>query len=134
MRAVEIRTDSTNGSRPTCRNRETYAVYAARVGMQPSRSLHEKGPFMLEPHSNETIVLAAIVQKANFVWRFYVDTDGAWRWQQLGTDSKLLGESPASHTTYEYCVADAEVHGYRFAPSQAKIAQPGRTSAYLRDR
>ena len=89
---------------------------------------------MLESHSNEAAIPVPSVQKGNFVWRFYVDGDGAWRWQQLGTDSKLLGESPASHTTYEVCVADAEVHGYHYAPSQAKIAQPGRTSAYVRDR
>jgi hypothetical protein len=88
----------------------------------------------MEPHPNEAVVPAAGPRNTNFVWRFYVDADGAWRWQQLGTDSKLLGESPASHTSYEFCVADAEGHGYRYAPSQAKVGQPGRPSMHLRDR
>jgi hypothetical protein len=70
--------------------------------------------------------------KINFVWRFYVDPDGAWRWQRLGTDSKIHGESPASHATYEVCVADAEVYGYHFARSQEKVGQLTRTFAHLR--
>jgi hypothetical protein len=95
---------------------------------------------MLQPDSHETMptqesmptqeaIPAQTPLRTNFVWRFYVDADGAWRWQQLGTDSKVFGESPGSHGTYEVCVADAEAHGYRYAPSQAKVGPPPRASA-----
>ena len=35
----------------------------------------------------------------NVVWRFHTDAEGAWRWQQLDSERRVLSESYGSHAT-----------------------------------
>jgi hypothetical protein len=60
------------------------------------------------------------------VWRFYMDQDRKWRWQQLGADRVLLAESRSAYKEYEGCLANARLEGYVFQPAQSKLL---RTSA-----
>jgi hypothetical protein len=89
---------------------------------------------MLDPQQNGPAITQASPQRTNVVWRFYVDQQGGWRWQQLASDQSVLSDSPAAHGTYEHCIRDAETHGYRFAPSQAKVILPSRTNTYIDSR
>jgi len=85
---------------------------------------------MLEPQPIGPAASEAPRTRTNVVWRFFVDQDGGWRWQQLGSDSALLSESSGSSATYDDCVGDAQVHGYRYARSQEKVGQPPRTYTF----
>jgi len=86
---------------------------------------------MLDPQPIVPVPAAAPVQRTNVVWRFYVDQQGAWRWQQLGSDHRVLTDSAESYATYDDCVSGAQVHGYAFAPSQKKVGQPPRAYTHL---
>jgi hypothetical protein len=56
----------------------------------------------------------------NIIWRFYMDQERRWRWQQLGADRSLLAESRTGYREYEGCLADAKDMGYVFEPAQVK--------------
>jgi hypothetical protein len=89
---------------------------------------------MLEPQPNGPVTpqtTQAPPKRTNVVWRFYVDPQGGWRWQQLASDQRVLADSPGTHATYDDCVRDAETHGYRFAPSQEKVILPSRTNTHI---
>jgi hypothetical protein len=86
---------------------------------------------MLQPQANDLPITDLPSKRTNVVWRFYVDQHGAWRWQQLTSDHSVLSDSPGSHATYDSCVSDAEVHGYRYAPSQKKVGLPPRPYTHL---
>ena len=86
---------------------------------------------MLDAQPNEPAIPQARPQRTNVVWRFYVDVEGSWRWQQLASDQSVLSDSPTAHATYEHCVRDAENQGYRFAPSQEKVILPSRTNTHV---
>jgi hypothetical protein len=86
---------------------------------------------MVQPEPNVPLTTQAPSKRTNVVWRFYVDPHGAWRWQQLGSDHSVLGDSSAAYATYDECVSDAEAHGYRFMPSQKKVGLPARTYTHL---
>jgi hypothetical protein len=60
----------------------------------------------------------------NLAWRFYVDTHGAWRWQQIAVGGTAVSDSVDGHASYEECVADATSNGYKYAPSQPKLIMP----------
>lgn len=64
----------------------------------------------------------------NLVWRFYVDQEGQWRWQQVAVDRSVVADSPRSFKVYDECLADAERRGYKFSPSQARGTLPKRYS------
>ena len=72
-------------------------------------------------------------KRTNVVWRFYVDQNGAWRWQQLSIDQRVLSDSAGSHATFDDCVVDAEANGYTYTASQKKVGMPPRTNAHLKD-
>jgi hypothetical protein len=85
---------------------------------------------MLDSQPNGPVVTQAPPKRTNVVWRFYVDPQGGWRWQQLSSDHGVLADSSSAAATYDDCVRDAETHGYRFAPSQAKVAPPSRNNHF----
>jgi len=58
-------------------------------------------------------------------WRFFVDSDMRWRWQQLTTDRAVIAESQASYDDYEGCIAAARSVGYVFEAAQGKLVRPG---------
>ena len=86
---------------------------------------------MLDPQPNGAEIPQARPKRTNVVWRFYVDQEGTWRWQQLASDQSVLSDSPTAQATYDACVRDAEAHGYRFAPSQEKVILPSRTNTHV---
>jgi hypothetical protein len=86
---------------------------------------------MLDPQPNGPVITQAPPTRTNVVWRFYVDPQGGWRWQQLASDQNVLADSTGAHATYDDCVRDAETHGYRFAPSQKKLVLPSRTNTHV---
>jgi hypothetical protein len=57
----------------------------------------------------------------NFIWRFYLDSNQRWKWQQLAVDRTVLAESTAGYKEYERCLANARDHGHVFHPSQQKL-------------
>ncbi|MBI3043784.1 MAG: DUF1508 domain-containing protein [Betaproteobacteria bacterium] len=59
----------------------------------------------------------------NYIWRFYMDQDRRWRWQRLSADRVLVAESRTAYKEYEGCLANAQVEGYVFHPSQPKLIQ-----------
>ena len=59
----------------------------------------------------------------NVVWRFFMDQNQAWKWQQLSADRTVISESAAAFREYEGCLADARVNGHVFEPSQPRKVQ-----------
>ena len=60
----------------------------------------------------------------NLIWRFYMDNNHRWKWQQLTVHREVIAESHTAYRDYEECLADARGKGYDFQPSQAKLV-PG---------
>jgi hypothetical protein len=60
-----------------------------------------------------------------YTWRFFVDPDGRWRWQQVGDDRIIISESATSFGTYESCVDAATGTGYVFEKAQGRVVRPG---------
>jgi len=56
-------------------------------------------------------------QSMNAVWRFYMDPERRWRWQQLTASRVLLSESRNGYAEYDDCMKDANTHGYVHQPS-----------------
>lgn len=56
----------------------------------------------------------------NVSWRFYIDQDRQWRWQQLSMNGVITRESQGAFKDYDACLADAQEKGYIFQPSQSK--------------
>ena len=69
----------------------------------------------LQPDSEEA--------RMNLIWRFYMDQERQWRWQRLSVGSAVVAESPNSYKEYEGCVANAQIQGYVFQPSQTTRVQ-----------
>jgi len=67
----------------------------------------------------------------NTIWRFYVDENRQWRWQQLAVNRDVISESAGAFSAYEACLAGAQEQGYVYAPATQKPlkAKPGRRSA-----
>ena len=40
----------------------------------------------------------------NLIWRFYLDQQRLWRWQQLTFNLDVVAESPKGYKEYEGCV------------------------------
>ncbi len=53
----------------------------------------------------------------NTIWRFHLDENKQWRWQQVSVSRQVLAESQRGYAAYEACVADAETQGYVFVPA-----------------
>jgi hypothetical protein len=60
----------------------------------------------------------------NLIWRFYMDHNHRWKWQQLSVHREVIAESHTAYKDYEECLSDARGNGYDFQPSQAKLV-PG---------
>jgi hypothetical protein len=58
----------------------------------------------------------------NVIWRFYMDTEQRWKWQQIGAGQAIVAESSTGYSDYEACLADAKDRGYVFLPAQGKQA------------
>jgi hypothetical protein len=58
---------------------------------------------------------------AHRIWRFFVDADGHWRWQQLALDKTIVEESAVSYSDYHECLAAARANGYIHEPAQTHI-------------
>ena len=87
---------------------------------------------MLDPQPHMPLPAPAPTppKRTNVVWRFYADAQGAWHWQQLGSDHSVLSDSAESYSTYDECVRGAQAHGYAYAPSQKKVGQPPRANNF----
>jgi hypothetical protein len=59
----------------------------------------------------------------NLIWRFYMDQERQWRWQQLSVGSAVVAESPGGYKEYEGCVANARGQGYVFLPPKTTRVQ-----------
>lgn len=59
----------------------------------------------------------------NLIWRFYLDENQQWRWQQLTVHGDVVAESRKGYKEYLGCVEDAQAHGYVCLPSQTKQAR-----------
>jgi hypothetical protein len=57
----------------------------------------------------------------NAVWRFYMDPERRWRWQQLTASRELVLESRAAYKEYDDCMNDARTHGYVHQPSLPRM-------------
>lgn len=60
----------------------------------------------------------------NTIWRFYLDENRQWRWQQLSVSRLVIAESTIAYKAYEACVAGAGEQGYVFVPSKTKRVLP----------
>jgi hypothetical protein len=60
----------------------------------------------------------------NVIWRFYMDQQGQWRWQQMNIDRAVLCESMSGYATYDACMGDASARGYTYQASQAGTIAP----------
>lgn len=60
----------------------------------------------------------------NTIWRFYIDEDRQWRWQQLAVNRSVISESAGAFDGYEACVAAAKDDGYVFRPATGKHVTP----------
>ena len=56
-------------------------------------------------------------EETTAVWHFYVDSDNFWRWQKLTDDKQRLESCVSGYGDLEACMADAELHGYRYMAS-----------------
>ena len=83
---------------------------------------------MLDTQPKGPAIAQARPRRTNVVWRFYVDPEGGWRWQQLTSDQSVLADSTGAHPTYDDCVRDAESQGYRFYEWQEKFIDRSRTN------
>ena len=54
----------------------------------------------------------------NVIWRFFMDEQQRWKWQQLSVDRSVLAESEKGYKDYESCLANAEGHGHVYMPSK----------------
>jgi hypothetical protein len=59
----------------------------------------------------------------NLIWRFYLDPNRQWRWQQLAFNLDVVAESPKGYKEYEICVENAQSQGYVYLPSQTTQAK-----------
>jgi uncharacterized protein YegP (UPF0339 family) len=67
----------------------------------------------------------------NLIWRFHLDQNQQWRWQQLTVNRNVVAESRKGYKEHEGCVEDARRHGYDSAPSQTT---PAKARLYVRAR
>ena len=61
----------------------------------------------------------------NVIWRFFVDGNQHWKWQQIGAGQSVVAESAKGYTNYEACMEDARDQGYVFTASKGR-RPPGR--------
>ncbi len=61
----------------------------------------------------------------NVIWRFFMDVNRRWKWQQIGAGQAVVAESPNAYTDYEACMEDARNQGYVFTTSKGR-RPPGR--------
>jgi hypothetical protein len=55
------------------------------------------------------------------IWRFFVDPEGRWRWQQVSDARILIAESRNSYASYDDVVHAAQAAGYVYQASQANL-------------
>lgn len=60
----------------------------------------------------------------NTIWRFYIDENRQWRWQQLSVSRAVISESAGAFKAYEACIAGAQEQGYVYAPGTEKPFVP----------
>ena len=59
----------------------------------------------------------------NVIWRFYLDENSRWKWQQLSADRTVVAESSAGFKEYEACLASAKAKGHVYMPAQGMRVQ-----------
>lgn len=62
----------------------------------------------------------------NVIWRFYVDGQQRWKWQQLSADRSVVAESAKAYKDYESCLANAQGQGHEHLPSIGRRVQVSR--------
>jgi len=62
----------------------------------------------------------------NVIWRFYMDGQQRWKWQQLSVDRSVVAESARAYKDYEACLANAQVQGHEYLPAKGKRVQARR--------
>ena len=62
----------------------------------------------------------------NVIWRFYVDGQQRWKWQQLSADRSVVAESAKGYKDYESCLANAQGQGHEHSPSIGRRVQVSR--------
>src|SRR4051812_46107135 len=65
-------------------------------------------------------------------WRFFIDSDMRWKWQQLSTDRSVVAESQTSYDDYDCCVAAARAQGYVYHVAQGRLVRPGNEGRFSR--
>lgn len=59
----------------------------------------------------------------NVIWRFYLNEQQRWKWQQLAVDRSVVAESAKAFKEYEACLANAQGQGHEYLPSQGMRVQ-----------
>jgi hypothetical protein len=59
----------------------------------------------------------------NVIWRFYLDENQRWKWQQLSADRTVVAESSSGFKEYEACLASAKSKGHVYLPAQGSRVQ-----------
>lgn len=62
----------------------------------------------------------------NVIWRFYMDGQQRWKWQQLSVDRSVVAESTRGYKDYETCLANASGQGHEYLPAKGKRVQARR--------
>jgi hypothetical protein len=62
--------------------------------------------------------------ETNLIWRFYVDSEQLWRWQQLRFNTEVAAESAQGFKEYQDCVDNAQARGYCYQPSRTSQEKP----------
>ena len=68
----------------------------------------------------------------NSIWRFYLDQQGGWRWQQMSISIGVIAESSSASPTYDDCLASAQPCGYRYERSQPALPRYRGTFSIVR--
>jgi len=54
------------------------------------------------------------------IWRFFVDANHRWKWQQIGDGRSVVAESASGYVNYESCMENARAQGYVFLTSKGQ--------------
>ena len=66
------------------------------------------------------------MRDVNVIWRFFIDGQQRWKWQQLSVDRSVVAESARGYKDYETCLANAQVQGHEYLPAKGRRVQARR--------
>lgn len=56
----------------------------------------------------------------NDKWKFYKNATNKWEWKRYSSNGIIVGQSVHGFLKKEYCVVNAERHGYKHGISKLK--------------